>query len=110
VSIRLSAQQWSLTWVRLRRPTARPWFSCSLREGTHRANEAVEALALGPAWVDSGLVFMPAVGTVIEPRKLTCCQRAVNRAILMSLATQLRSFRLLRAKLAHPEGFEPPTF
>jgi integrase len=32
---------------------------------THRANQAAEALALGPAWVDSGLVFTSAVGTVI---------------------------------------------
>jgi integrase len=37
---------------------------------THRANQAAEALALGPAWVDSGLVFTSAVGTVIEPRNL----------------------------------------
>ena len=37
---------------------------------THRANQAAEALALGPAWVDSGLVFTSTVGTVIEPRNL----------------------------------------
>jgi integrase len=37
---------------------------------THRANQAAEALALGPAWGDSGLVFTSAVGTVIEPRNL----------------------------------------
>jgi integrase len=37
---------------------------------THRANHAAEALALGPAWVDSGLVFTSTVGTVIEPRNL----------------------------------------
>jgi integrase len=37
---------------------------------THRANQAAEALALGPAWVDSGLVFTSAAGTVIEPRNL----------------------------------------
>ncbi len=37
---------------------------------THRANQAAEALALGPAWVESGLVFTSAVGTVIEPRNL----------------------------------------
>jgi integrase len=37
---------------------------------THRANQATEALALGPAWVDSGLVFTSTVGTVIEPRNL----------------------------------------
>jgi integrase len=36
----------------------------------HRANQAAEALALGPAWVDSGLVFTSTVGTVIEPRNL----------------------------------------
>ena len=35
---------------------------------THRANQAAEALALGPDWVDSGLVFTSTVGTVIEPR------------------------------------------
>ena len=37
---------------------------------TNRANQAAEALALGPAWVESGLVFTSAVGTVIEPRNL----------------------------------------
>jgi integrase len=37
---------------------------------THRANQAAEALALGPAWVDSGLVFTSTVGTVIEPRNV----------------------------------------
>jgi integrase len=37
---------------------------------THRANQAAEALALGPAWADSGLVFTSTVGTVIEPRNL----------------------------------------
>jgi hypothetical protein len=37
---------------------------------THRADQAAEALALGPAWVDSGLVFTSTVGTVIEPRNL----------------------------------------
>jgi integrase len=37
---------------------------------TLRANQAAEALALGPAWVDSGLVFTSKVGTVIEPRNL----------------------------------------
>jgi len=36
----------------------------------HRANQAAEALALGPAWVDSGLVFTSTVGTVIEPPNL----------------------------------------
>ena len=35
---------------------------------THRANQAAEALALGPARVDSGLVFTSTAGTVIEPR------------------------------------------
>ena len=30
------------------------------------ARQAAEALALGPAWVDSGLVFTSTVGTVIE--------------------------------------------
>ncbi len=35
-----------------------------------RPNQAAEALALGPAWVDSGLVFTSTVGTVIEPRNL----------------------------------------
>jgi integrase len=37
---------------------------------THRASQAAEALSLGPAWVDSGLVFTSTVGTVIEPRNL----------------------------------------
>jgi integrase len=36
----------------------------------HRAEHTVEAFALGPAWVDSGLVFTSTVGTVIEPRNL----------------------------------------
>jgi hypothetical protein len=35
---------------------------------THHANQAAEALALGPAWLDSGLVFTSTVGTVIEPQ------------------------------------------
>ena len=39
----------------------------------HRARQAAEMLALGPASVDSGLVFTSAVGTVIEPRNLTRC-------------------------------------
>ena len=37
----------------------------------HRAGHAAEMLALGPPWVDSGLVFTSSVGTVIEPRNLT---------------------------------------
>ena len=37
---------------------------------SHRASQAAEALALGPAWVDSGLVFTSTLGTVIEPRNL----------------------------------------
>ena len=37
----------------------------------HRARQAAAALALGPAWVDSGMVFILTVGTVIEPRNLT---------------------------------------
>jgi integrase len=37
---------------------------------THHANQAAEALALGPVWLDSGLVFTSTVGTVIEPRDL----------------------------------------
>ena len=37
---------------------------------SHRANQAAEALALGPAWIDSGLVFTSTIGTVIEPRNL----------------------------------------
>jgi integrase len=37
---------------------------------THRANQAAESLAVGPGWVESGLVFTSAVGTVIEPRNL----------------------------------------
>jgi hypothetical protein len=32
---------------------------------THHAIQAAEALALGPAWLDSGLVFTSTVGTVI---------------------------------------------
>jgi integrase len=37
----------------------------------HRARQAAEALALGSAWPDAGLVFTSTVGTVIEPRNLT---------------------------------------
>ena len=37
----------------------------------HRARQAAEVLALGPAWVEAGLVFTSTVGTVIEPRNLS---------------------------------------
>ena len=37
---------------------------------THRANQVSEALALGPAWIDSGPVFTSTFGMVIEPRNL----------------------------------------
>jgi integrase len=37
----------------------------------HRATQAAEALAAGPSWTDSGLVFTSTVGTVLEPRNLT---------------------------------------
>ncbi len=37
----------------------------------HRARQAAERLAAGPAWVDSGLVFTSTAGTVIEPRNLS---------------------------------------
>lgn len=37
----------------------------------HRARQASEMLAFGPAWVESGLVFTSSVGTVIEPRNLS---------------------------------------
>lgn len=37
----------------------------------HRAGQAAAMLASGPSWVDFGLVFTSAVGTVIEPRNLT---------------------------------------
>lgn len=40
-----------------------------LRE--HRMRQAEERLALGPYWVDSGLVFTSTVGTALEPRNLT---------------------------------------
>ena len=40
----------------------------ALRE--HRARQAAERLAAGPAWTDSGLVFTTARGTPIEPRNL----------------------------------------
>lgn len=38
---------------------------------SHRVRQAAEALALGPAWTDSDLVFTSTVGTVIEPRNLS---------------------------------------
>lgn len=37
----------------------------------HRATQVAEALATGPTWTDSGLVFTSTVGTVLEPRNLT---------------------------------------
>ena len=37
----------------------------------HRARQAAEVLALGPAWNESGLVFTSSVGTLIEPRNLS---------------------------------------
>jgi integrase len=40
----------------------------ALRE--HRARQASERLASGPAWQDSGLIFTTARGTPIEPRNL----------------------------------------
>ena len=40
----------------------------ALRE--HRARQAAERLAAGPAWQDSGLVFTTAHGTPMEPRNL----------------------------------------
>jgi hypothetical protein len=38
---------------------------------THHAIQAAEALALGPAWLDSGLVFTSTVGTVIVRVKMS---------------------------------------
>ena len=40
----------------------------ALRE--HRARQAAERLALGPAWTDSGLVFTSRIGTPLEPDNL----------------------------------------
>ena len=37
----------------------------------HRARQATEVLALGPAWNESGLVFTSSVGTLFEPRNLS---------------------------------------
>jgi integrase len=37
----------------------------------HRARQAAEVLALGPAWNECGLVFTSSVGTLIEPRNLS---------------------------------------
>jgi integrase len=34
---------------------------------SHRARQAAEQLAVGPAWVDSGLVFTTALGTPLDP-------------------------------------------
>lgn len=34
---------------------------------SHRARQAAEQLAVGPAWVDSGLVFTTAIGTPLHP-------------------------------------------
>jgi hypothetical protein len=61
---------------------------------THRANQAAEALALGPAWVDSGLVFTSTVGTVIEPRNL-------NRFFDELIAKSTRSPHSLPRPAAH---------
>lgn len=37
---------------------------------SHRARQAAERLALGPAWTESGHVFTSTVGTPIDPRNL----------------------------------------
>lgn len=34
---------------------------------SHRARQASEQLAIGPAWIDSGLVFTTAAGTPVDP-------------------------------------------
>jgi integrase len=41
----------------------------ALRE--HKARQAADRLALGPDWIDTGLVFTTGRGTPIEPRNLT---------------------------------------
>jgi integrase len=37
---------------------------------SHRTRQAADRLALGPAWVDTGLVFTSEVGTALEPRNV----------------------------------------
>ena len=66
---------------------------------TNRANQAAEALALGPAWVESGLVFTSAVGTVIEPRNLN---RFFDELIAKAGVRRIR-FHDLRIPPACPE-------
>jgi integrase len=41
----------------------------ALRE--HKVRQAADRLALGPGWIDTGLVFTTRLGTPIEPRNLT---------------------------------------
>ena len=38
---------------------------------SHRVRQAAEALALGPRWPETGLVFTSTAGTVIQPRNLS---------------------------------------
>jgi hypothetical protein len=53
----------------------KPWLSLPAAPAkvlrTHHAIQAAEALALGPAWLDSGLVFTSTVGTVIVRVKMS---------------------------------------
>jgi integrase len=80
---------------------------------THRANQAAQALALGPAWVDSGLVFTSIVGTVIEPRNMN---RFFNQLIAKSGGRRIRfhdlrhtcASLLLAAKRARASGDGDP--
>jgi integrase len=58
----------------------------------HRANQAAEALALRPAWVDSGLVFTSTAGPVIEPRNLN---RSFDELITKAGVRRIR-FQYLR--------------
>jgi integrase len=54
----------------------------------HRAGQLADRLAVGPAWVDSELVFCTAIGTPLDPRNVfRAFTKLTKRAGLAGLAT-----------------------